>query len=268
MESPKGVGKEALGGLKVKVASALAGLLQRDPERLASAVEMGLVSRTWLDRPGESPVSEATPMGVMERYLERSVEQRPSLLASLGLSALQVLSWRGEDAGSGGVPSMLTVVFTDLEGFTRFTADAGDTAASELLVEHHRAVGPVVRSRGGRVVKRLGDGLLLTFLTAEAAVLTCLELLETEPTPLRLRAGAHTGEVVVLRDDVLGHTVNIAARVAETARGGQLLVSEELRQVVGDDLPGVAFGRSRTKRFKGIEGGVRVCEAAAAMSSG
>ena len=61
------------------------------------------------------------------------------------------------------------------------------------------------------MVKRLGDGLLLTFPTAESAVLACLELVDADPTPLRLRAGAHTGEVVVLRDDVLGHVVNVAS---------------------------------------------------------
>ena len=261
-ESAKGAGRDALGSLKVRVSSALAGLMQRDPERLASAIEMGLVSRSWLERPGEAPVSEATPMEVMERYLERSVEQKPSLLPSLGLSALQVLSWRGEDTDGRGVPATLTVAFTDLEGFTRFTSSDGDAAASELLTEHHRAVGPVIRSRGGRIVKRLGDGFLLTFPTPESAVLACLELVDLGPTPLRLRAGIHVGEVVVSRDDVLGHVVNVAARVAESARGGQLLVTAEVQESAGE-LPTVDVGRCRNRRFKGIGGVVRVCEASA-----
>ena len=112
----------------------------------------------------------------------------------------------------------MTIVFTDLEGFTRFTADHGDDAAIALLDDHHKLVGPIVRSRGGRIVKRLGDGLMLLFPAGEAAVLAALELQETAPDPLRLRAGVHLGEAVVTRDDVMGHVVNVAARVTEARR--------------------------------------------------
>ena len=69
-------------------------------------------------------------------------------------------------------------MFTDLEGFTRFTSRPGDEAAADLLAEHHRAVGPVVRSRGGRVVKRIGDGLMLAFPEPAAAVHAALELVD------------------------------------------------------------------------------------------
>jgi adenylate cyclase len=155
------------------------------------------------------------------------------------------------------VPTALTVVFTDLEGFTRYTAQAGDEAASQRLAEHHRRISPVVRGRGGRVVKHIGDGLLLTFTHAEAAVLACLELVDAEPPPLRLRAGAHFGEVVLTRDDIVGHVVNIAARVAESAKGGQVLVTEAVvDQVRG--LRGIQVGRRRRRSFKGVGESVSV----------
>ena len=83
----------------------------------------------------------------------------------------------------------MCIVFTDLEGFTPFTAAHGDAAAQELVAEHHRTVGPIVRSRGGRIVKRLGDGLMLSFPSPESAVLGALELVDDPPAPLRLRAG-------------------------------------------------------------------------------
>jgi adenylate cyclase len=186
------------------------------------------------------------------------VEQKPSVLATLGLNAVQVLSWRGEE-GEDGQTARLTVVFTDLEGFTAFTAANGDEAASRLLTEHLQAAGPVVRSRGGRLVKRLGDGLLLTFPATEAAVLACIELVEAA-TPLRLRAGLHVGDVVVRRDDVVGHVVNVAARVTESAKGGQVLVSGDVRDDVGE-LHGVRFGRARRRRFHGVDQSVLVCTA-------
>ena len=234
-------------------------LRHRDPELLQSMVEVGVVRREWVEE-GEGPMSKAAPMEVVERLLERSVERKPSLIANLGLSTIQVLSASSEDGGAdGAATTRMTVVFTDLEGFTRYTAKEGDDAASQLLTRHHRAVGPVVRSRGGRVVKRLGDGLLLTFPEAEAAVLASLELVGVQPEPLRLRAGMHVGDVVVTRDDVIGHVVNVAARVTESAKGGEVLATSEVREAVADGLPQVRFNKARRKSFKGLGDSVSVC---------
>jgi adenylate cyclase len=197
---------------------------------------------------------------VLERLLERSVEQKPTLLASLGLSVIQLLAASGDGSlHSEGSTDHLAVMFTDLEGFTRFTAKEGDEAAGALLAEHHRGVGPIVRSRGGRIVKRLGDGLLLTFPQPEAAVLAGLELVEAEPGPLRLRAGINLGDVQLLIDDVIGHEVNVAARVAEAAKGGKVLVTETVRRAVGGALNDVTFSRLRRRRFKGLPNPIGVC---------
>ena len=74
-----------------------------------------------------------------------------------------------------------------------------------------------------------------------------------------MRVGLHTGEVRVQRDhDVVGHVVNIAARVTEVADGGEVLATTAIREEVGD-LPGVAFGRARRRALKGIGEPVRVC---------
>ena len=150
---------------------------------------------------------------------------------------------------AGGAPIELTVAFTDLEDFTAYTESAGDAAARRLLIRHHLESEPIVRSRGGRVLKRLGDGLMLTFPEPEAAVLACLELADV--APLRLRSGIHGGKVLMTGDDVVGHVVNLAARVAQSAAGGELVVTEHVRTAVGD-LRGVAFDGPHTRSFKGI----------------
>ena len=259
-DDAKRAGRQALSGLKGTLAQRIAGMLQRDPELLSDMVELGLVRQEWLDDPASEPMSTAGPMEVAERWLERSVEQRPSLLSKLGLSAIQQMSSSSEDGEEGGMPSRLAVAFTDIEGFTAYTAREGDEAASQLLAVHYRDVGPVVRSRGGHISKRLGDGLLLTFPEAEAAVLACLELVELEPQPLRLRAGSHVGEVVVAGDEIVGHVVNVAARVAESAKGGEVLVTDDVRKDAGD-LRGVKFSRARGRTFKGVEEKILVCRA-------
>ncbi len=228
-DDARSAGQEAASTVKVALAERLAALVRRDPEVAATAVEVGLIHRDWLEEPGRHPVSTAAPLDVIERFLERSSERRPSFLARIGLSAIQALSWRSEEGGEG-VHQPLAVVFTDLEGFTRYTAREGDEAATNLLTLHQLAVGPVVRSRGGRVVKRIGDGLMLAFPDALAAIHCAMELLDTAPDPLRLRAGVHCGEVLV-------------TGAAADAAG---------------ELRGIALSRGRRRHFKGVDEPVKV----------
>jgi adenylate cyclase len=252
-------GESAVDAVRVGLAERAAELLRRDPGLTDTAVEVGLVDRAWLEEPGHRPIRTAPALEVVQRFLERSVERRPSALAAIGLNALQLLASEHSAGGEADRhPTPISIVFTDLEGFTRFTARQGDEAALALLAEHHRVIGPIVRSRGGKVVKRLGDGLMLSFPSAEAAVLAALELLDAPPPELRLRAGVHTGEAVVTADDLIGHDINLAARVAASAKGGQVLATVAVRQEVGE-LRGVTFGRARRQSFKGVDGSVQVC---------
>ncbi len=250
-DDARSAGADALGSIRRTVSERLASVIKGDPDFAANAVEVGLVDRAWLEAPGARPIRTATTSQVMQRFLERSAEQRPSALSQFGLSTLQALSW-GSDDKHDAAPQPITIVFTDLEGFTRFTSDHGDAAAIALISAHHRVSGPIIRSRGGRIVKRLGDGLLLSFPEPEAAVFAAVELLGSAPPPLRLRAGLHVGLAVVTRDDVFGNVVNVAARVTEQAKGGQALASAAVRDAVGD-LPGVQFGRAKRVRLKGVE---------------
>lgn len=259
LDEARAKGETALGSVRVTLAEKAADLLRRDPELTGTAVEVGLVDRAWLEEPGQHPVRTAPALDVVQRFLERSVERRPSALGSIGLNALQLLAYDRPGDGKGEqAATPASIVFTDLEGFTRFTSLRGDDAALELLAQHHRAVGPLVRSRGGKVVKRLGDGLMLTFPSAEAAVLAALELVEAQPPELRLRAGVHTGEAVITQDDLIGHDVNLAARVTASAKGGQVLATVAVRDAVGE-LRGVRFGRARRRSFKGVDEAVSVC---------
>ena len=170
------------------------------------------------------------------------------------MTTVGVLAALGADA-ERAAPTELTVAFTDLEDFTPYTEAEGDDAASQLLISHHRVSVAIVRARGGRVLKLLGDGLMLTFPEPEAAVLACLDL--GDAAPLRLRAGIHVGHVMVTRDDAFGHVVNLAARVTGSAVGGQLLVTDQVRRAVGDPRD-ITFDGPDVRSFKGIEEEVSV----------
>jgi adenylate cyclase len=258
LDEARSKGASAVGAMRVGLAERAAELLRRDPDLSDTAIEVGLVDRAWLEEPGHHPVRTAPALDVVQRFLERSVERRPSALGSIGLNALQLLAHDQPFSERVGTPSPVAIVFTDLEGFTRYTARHGDEAALALLAEHHRVIGPVVRSRGGKVVKRLGDGLMLSFPSAEAAVFSALELVDVHPAQLRLRAGVHCGEAVVTQDDLIGHDVNVTARVAASASGGQVLATVTVRDAVGE-LRGVSFGRARRRSFKGVGETISVC---------
>lgn len=244
------------------VSRRLARLIEKSPAVRDVAVEVGVVDQAWLNQPEKHKPAVAPPLEVLRRFLERAAERHPSALGTVGLKPLQVLAWdvfwdRGIGRGRDTV-STTTVVFTDLEGFTRYTARNGDDAAIALLAAHQRVTAPIVRKWGGRVVKTLGDGLMLAFPSAHSAICAVLELVPTAPDPLRMRAGVHTGEVVVTADDLVGNVVNIAARVTDAASGGQILVTTATLAAAGDLGPHVKVSRPRRRALKGVSDKIAV----------
>jgi adenylate cyclase len=280
-------GAATLAALRRATARKAAEMIRSDPDDAATALEIGLVDEEWLQAPGERPISSSAPSDILRRFLERTVERHPSKLSSLGLTAVQLLSsgdeGSGSGSGAGGTAKQLTVVFTDLEGFTAYTDVHGDAAALALIDEHHERAAPIVRRWKGRIVKHLGDGLLCTFPQPVSGLRAALDLQASAPDPLRLRAGVHTGEVVLTKNDVVGHMVNVAARVCEAAKGGQVLATAEVVEAAGSTgstgstgspraaasdgaLAGVRLGRMRSRRMKGVKTPVRLCEVRAASA--
>jgi class 3 adenylate cyclase len=265
-------GAATFAALRRATARKAAEMIRSDPDDAATALEIGLVDEEWLHAPGERPISSSAPGDILRRFLERTVERHPSKLSSLGLTAVQLLS-SGDDTGAGGSgkgpAKPLTVVFTDLEGFTAYTDAHGDAAALALIDEHHQRAAPTVRRWKGRIVKHLGDGLLCTFPTPAAGIRAALDLQASAPDPLRLRAGVHMGEAVVTRTDVVGHVVNVAARVCEAAKGGQVLATEEAVEAASaaGGLSDVRLGRMKSRRMKGVKTPVRLCEVRAAPAA-
>ncbi len=260
-------GAATFAALRRATARKAAELIRSDPDDAATALEIGLVDEEWLREPGERPIASSAPGDILRRFVERTVERHPSKLSSLGLTAVQLLSSDGDAGGTGagagkGPAKTLTVVFTDLEGFTAFTDAQGDAAALALISEHHRRAAPTVRRWKGRIVKHLGDGLLCTFPKPALGVRAALDLQASAPGPLRLRAGVHMGDAVVTKSDVVGHVVNVAARVCEAAKGGQVLATAEAVEAAESEgaLADVRLGRMKSRLMKGVKTPVRLCE--------
>ena len=160
-----------------------------------------------------------------------------------------------------------TVVFTDIVGFTEYTALRGDEEAVALLSTQERLVQDALPA-GARIVKELGDGLLLWFPDACEALdtsLTLQERFEKESAesvmPLWVRVGMHSGRQTRRGEDLVGHDVNVAARVVNVAGPGEVVLSYATLAEVDDKSPTVTFEEIGPVVMKGIPAPVRLYRA-------
>jgi len=207
--------------------------------------------------PGDSssgdPLSTGgkAPADLLGRYL-MEVAERPSASRELGLGAVQLLQALSESRGRGKGQEEVAILFTDLVDFSAWALEAGDESALGLLRLVGDAVEGSVRERDGKVVKRLGDGLMAAFPDPGNAVhAVCraqaeLSGVEVEGYRPELRAGVHVGRPRKMGGDYLGVDVNIAARLAEAASGGEVMVSE----VVCRQLAQEEYDVRRKRRFR------------------
>ena len=221
--------------------------------RLVTAVKL---LREFL--PGDSEFGDALSTGgknqaqMAGRRLSAATAKRPGVLREAGMSALQVWQAISEAQGRGRGERELTIVFTDLVEFSEWALEAGDDAALELLRDVSEAIEPPVEERGGEVVKRLGDGMMAVFddpRTALDAVVEArgrLHEVDCDGYVARMRAGIHVGRPRCIGGDYLGVDVNVAARMAEEAKGDEILVSDRALELMGDDAPKA----ERKRRFK------------------
>ena len=144
--------------------------------------------------------------------------------------------------------------FLDITGYTRLTQERGDEAAAELSTKLARLVERTSVRHGGRPVKWLGDGVMLFFPDPGPGVVAALEMVAGVAgaglPPAHV--GLHAGPVIFQEGDYYGQTVNIASRIAEYARPGEVLVSQEVVDAAsGSD---VTFREIGPVELKGVSG--------------
>jgi class 3 adenylate cyclase len=164
-----------------------------------------------------------------------------------------------------GLPRSLAdppaMCFLDLSGFTSLIEEQGDEAAAEMSATLGKLVQTSSHDRGGRPVKWLGDGVMVFFPNPSAAVLFALEMLDSVPAAglPPAHAGIDAGRVIFQDGDYFGRTVNLAARIAVHANGGQVLATDEVVDLTNDS--GVEFVDIGSVELKGISRPVRLHEA-------
>jgi len=192
------------------------------------------------------------------RAADRLLGDRDAVSREFSLGVLQVWQALTEAVSRRPANPEVTLVFTDLVGFSPWSLEVGDEAALTLLRQVSRAIEPPLLDAGGHIVKRMGDGIMAVFgdpTIAVRAVLAAKEALKSVEvagyTP-RMRVGIHTGRPQRMAADWLGVDVNIAARVMERGTKGGIMVSSSTLDLIPQselDALGVVAKRARKPIF-------------------
>ncbi len=153
----------------------------------------------------------------------------------------------------------VVVVFSDIEGSTERNEALGDREWVKLLQRHEHLVRSSVDDHRGHVVKNQGDGFMLAFADPGAALRCCVDVqreLAAHPDRwqnIKVRMGIHMGPSVRRGDDLFGLNVAMAARIAGHADGGEILLSEAVRDAIGS-VDGIVVTEAEVVEFKGFTG--------------
>ena len=173
---------------------------------------------------------------------------------------------REPDRDKSSPAGAMTIAFTDIEGSTAMVEELGDERWLEVLRVHNWIVRDRLRDFTGSEVKHQGDGFMLAFESTRTALRFAIELQRSFAEQARskpdrsvvVRIGLHTGFVIREGDDYIGRDVIVAARIADAARGGEVLVSREVRGFAAGEEE-IVFGPERMLELRGLREPHGVC---------
>jgi class 3 adenylate cyclase len=181
----------------------------------------------------------------------------------------------GEPSAIGEPPeasAVHTILFSDIAGSTSLTQRLGDAKSREVLRAHERIVREALRAHGGSEVKSLGDGFMATFSSATGALECAIAMQRAFAeynaqvgaqsfqgrTTLHVRIGLNAGEPIAEEGDLFGTAVQVAARIAAQAEGGEILVANVVRELAAGK--GFLFADRGETVLRGFEDPVRLYE--------
>ena len=159
--------------------------------------------------------------------------------------------------------SLVTILFTDMEGSTTLTQRLGDAKAQEVLRTHNRIVRDALKAHSGSEIKHTGDGIMASFASASRALECAIAIQRTlaqhnvtAEEPIRVRIGLNAGEPVAEEKDLFGTAVQLAARICAHAEPGEILAPIVVRELAAGK--GFLFSDRGDVVLRGFEDPVRL----------
>lgn len=218
---------------------AAAGVAQRIASTIENAYLVAVPPHPW-DDPGDET-------GVILDFINSAAAAEPLVVPELNLSAVRTIFW------------------TDIEGHTRMMTRLGDAKGREVLREHERITRQALAAHEGTEVKAMGDGFMAWFSSTQRAMECSIALQKafsaynaTTGEPLQVRVALNAGEPIAEQDDLFGASVIATARIAGQARGGDILVSDVVRQLLAGK--GLLFADRGETVLRGFDDPVRLYE--------
>ena len=253
----------------MKLREAIVAAVRRDPELLPKLTGS---LRERIEGNGGPMSTMVQAAEALEPILEEAVTKRPSRLGKLGLKSAHLLANLAmEDDRSNNRLTKIAaggtvgIVFVDIAAFTNFTSRVGDEEAITVLSRLSGIIDRCIRPAKGECVKGLGDGYLLAFPSASQAITGAMALSHAAHNakkkghlPVHLRIGVHAGEPLVEQDDLLGHDVNLTARLLDHCKPGEILVSEAAKELAEKRMKKTDFVNRRRIKVKGLASRVTV----------
>ena len=209
----------------------------------------------------------AAPPPSLKAVLQTAARVRDEGLGEVLRSSFEELAGLAEEAEPelrrlAADDGTVTIFFSDIEDSTALNEDLGDRGWLKVLEAHDRIVRKQVERNGGYIVKSQGDGFMVAFAAAAEALRSAIGIqrsLDDPPRQLRgkhvaVRIGIHSGRALEKGGDLFGRNVALAARVADQAKGGEILVTEDVGEATADDRQGFVFTAPREVELKGLPG--------------
>jgi class 3 adenylate cyclase len=155
---------------------------------------------------------------------------------------------------------LVTILFTDMAGSTALTQQLGDERAQDHVRQHNTVVRDALKAHAGKEIKHTGDGIMASFASARGAVDCAIAIQRAlaDDDGLRICIGLNAGEPVAEEQDLYGTSVQLAARVCAEADGGEILVSNVVRELAAGK--GFLFNDRGDRALKGFEDPVKLYE--------
>lgn len=207
-------------------------------------------------RPGVAPLAIKTVWRTTDSLINKGIG------ATVRNSVEDLAGWarvERPDLARMAADGNVVIAFSDIEGSTELNEELGDRGWVKLLERHNKLIYQHVAGHGGNVVKTQGDGFMIAFadpVEATRCSIAVQRALQSDPErwdQIRVRIGLHVGESVRRGDDLFGRNVAMAARVAGQAGGGEILVSEAIREAISG-APDIEVGAPRQVDLKGFRG--------------
>lgn len=202
----------------------------------------------------ESILSQYTeePIALAQQRLIRSKPGFKMDEAELGstLSVEELIAKTKEDKGEAEnillkkYERILSIMFTDIEGYTRMTESQSIVETMAILQESDQIIVPIIKKHEGTLIKKIGDAFMARFDSADSALMAGIQIQQSiyknneerkaaEKFPWNIRIGINTGPVFVKDGDIFGDAVNIASRVESNARSGEVYCTRDTVDAVG-----------------------------------